>query len=132
MDKEIMELAAELGRAIKNDARLVRMDKAREAFENDSALQELFEEYNAQRAALGEEYKKDEQDSALTDAITDRIDELYESITKNEIYIEYLESQEEVNRFMNEVNGEITFNITGERPCTHDCSCCHSDCGHAH
>ncbi len=132
MDKEIMELAAELGRAIKNDERLVRMEKARVAFENDSALQELFEEYNAQRAALGEEYKKDEQDSVLADAITDRIDELYESITKNEIYIEYIESQEEVNRFMNEVNGEITFNITGERPCTHDCSSCHSDCGHSH
>ena len=132
MDKEIMELAAELGRAIKNDERLVRMEKARVAFENDSALQELFEEYNAQRATLGEEYKKDEQDSVLADAITDRIDELYESITKNEIYIEYIESQEEVNRFMNEVNGEITFNITGERPCTHDCSSCHSDCGHSH
>ena len=132
MDKEIMELAAELGRAIKNDERLVRMEKARVAFENDSALQELFEEYNAQRATLGEEYKKDEQDSVLADAITDRIDELYESITKNEIYIEYIESQEEVNRFMNKVNGEITFNITGERPCTHDCSSCHSDCGHSH
>ena len=59
MDR-IMELAAELGRAIKEDARIKRMEAATEANKNVSALQYKMTEYNVQTIALTEEYKKEE------------------------------------------------------------------------
>ena len=129
MDR-IMELAAELGRAIKEDARIKRMEAATEAYKNDTHLQYKMTEYNVQTIALTEEYKKDEKDMEVIHAIEMRINALYEEISKLPVLIEYNEAQEAVNTFMNCVNEEITFQITGERPseetsgCTHDCSTC--------
>ena len=127
-----MELAGELGRAIKDDSRIKDMNAAREAFEGNQEIQTLIAEYNTQRAALGEEYKKETPDEALIEAINNRIDALYEKITEDPIFVAYNSTQAVVNEFMNEVNSEITFQITGERPCTHDCSSCHGGCGHDH
>ena len=86
--------------------------------------------YYVQTLALTEEYKKDEKDMEVIHAIEMRINTLYEEISKLPVLIEYNEAQEAVNTFMNCVNEEITFQITGERPsdeasgCTHDCSTC--------
>lgn len=128
MDNKIMELAAELGRAIKEDARLTRMNAATEAYKADADLQYKMAEYNVQTLALTEEYKKEEKDMEVIHAIEQRINALYEEITNLPVMIEYNAAQEEVNAFMNHVNEEITFQITGERPsddaCTHDCSTC--------
>ncbi|MBR5452446.1 MAG: YlbF family regulator [Clostridia bacterium] len=132
MDNKVMELAIALGQAIKEDERIKKMEAAKAAFDSDKEIQSLILEYNTQRVALGEEYKKDTQDKEFIEVINKRIDELYNSIVSNEVFIAYNATQDEVNKFMNEVNGEITFQITGERPCTHDCSSCHSDCGHHH
>ena len=126
----IMELAAQLGRAIKEDARIKRMEAATEAYKNDSHLQYKMTEYNVQTIALTEEYKKDEKDMEVIHAIEARINSLYAEISALPVLVEYNEAQEEVNRFMNCVNEEITYQITGERPSdeasgyTHDCSTC--------
>ena len=132
MNNKVMELAIALGQAIKEDERIKKMEAAKVAFDTDKEIQSLMLEYNTQRVALGEEYKKETQDKEFIDVINKRIEELYNSIITNEIFVAYNATQDEVNKFMNEVNGEITFQITGERPCTHDCSSCHSDCGHHH
>lgn len=129
---EIMELAAELGKKIKEDPRIIAMKKAEEAYNSDSKLQTLMVEYNAQSTALTEEYKKPEKDEEFIKRIQDRINQLYHEITENPVLIEYQEAQEIVNVLMNEVNSEITYQITGERPCTHDCSSCGGSCGHHH
>lgn len=129
---EIMELAAELGKMIKNDARVTRMNEAAAAYEANEALQAKIAEYNAQTAAMTEEYKKADKDGAVIESIEQRINELYDEITSDPTLVAYNETSEAVNALMNEVNGEITFQITGERPCTHDCSTCGSDCGHHH
>ncbi len=128
MDNRIMELAAELGRTIKEDDRLKRMNAATEAYKADADLQYKMAEYNVQTLALTEEYKKEEKDMEVIHAIEGRINALYEEITNLPVMIEYNAAQEEVNTFMNHVNEEITYQITGERPedsaCTHDCSTC--------
>lgn len=127
MDR-IMELAGELGRAIKEDERLKRMNAATEAYKNDAELQYKTAEYNVQTMALTEEYKKEDKDMEVIHAIEQRINTLYDEIAALPVMIEYNAAQEAVNAFMNCVNEEITFQITGERPsesgCTHDCSTC--------
>ena len=127
-----MELAAELGKKIKEDPRVVALQEAEKAYTEDRALQTLMVEYNAQSTALTEEYKKPEKDAEFIKRIEARINEIYHEITENPVMLAYQAAQEAVNDFMNEVNAEISYQITGQRPCSHDCSSCHSNCGHDH
>ena len=129
---EIMELAAKLGQAIKADPRIAKMDEARVAYEKDEKIQSLMLEYNTQQIALAEEYKKDPVDQKIVEAIENRLDQIVGEVTANPVFVQINEAQEAVNKLMAEVNAEIEFQITGQRPCSHDCSSCGSDCGHHH
>ena len=129
---EIMELAAQLGQAIKADERIAKMNEARVAYESNEDIQKLMLEYNAQQIALAEEYKKEPVDQKIIEAIENRLDAIVDQVTSNPIFAMVNEAQEAVNKLMSEVNGEIEFQITGQRPCSHDCSSCGSDCGHHH
>lgn len=128
----IMELAAELGKAIKADERITKMNEAREAYEKDEDLQKLMLEYNVQQTALAEEYKKETVDPAIIESIEARLDAIVKEVTEKDVFVALNEANEAVNALMQEVNGEIEYNITGQRPCTHDCHSCGSDCGHHH
>lgn len=129
---EIMELAAQLGQAIKADARVAKMEEAKAAYEKDEDIQKLMLEYNAQQIAMAEEYKKEAVDEKIIEAIENRLNQIVEEVTANPTFIAINEAQEAVQALMAEVNAEIEFNITGVRPCSHDCSSCGSDCGHHH
>ena len=122
----IFELAAELGKTLKEDPRLVRLEAARVAYESDENVRKLMMEYEVQQRAIQHEAAKDERDQVLLQMIQDRIDALYTAITETEAYKELEAAQNEVNALMEKVNATITYNITGEQPssCTHDCSSC--------
>ena len=127
----IFELASELGKALKNDEKLVRLSDARKKYENDPDLQKMMVEYEVQQKALQGELTKDERDTMFIDVIQKRINELYEAIMSHPVFTELNEAQAEVNELMNAVNNTITFEITGEVPsCTHDCSTCGGGCSH--
>ncbi|MBE6596311.1 MAG: YlbF family regulator [Ruminococcaceae bacterium] len=123
---EIMELAAELGKALKEDARLKKLEEAKEAYTSDVELQKKLLEYEVQQKALQGEITKEERDTAFIDIIQNRIDQLYREITESPVFLELNEIQAEVNELMNSVNATITANITGEEPssCTHNCATC--------
>ena len=128
---DIFELAAELGKALKNDERLVRLEAAKNAYTSDAEHQKSLIEYEVQQKALQGEIVKDERDTVLIDLIQKRIDELYQFVMAHPKFIELSEVQAEVNELMNAVNNTITYNITGEMPsCTHDCSTCGGGCSH--
>ena len=129
---EIMELAAQLGQAIKADARVAKMEEAKVAYEKDEKIQSLMLEYNTQQIALAEEYKREAIDQKIIDAIEARLDAIVAEVTASETFVQINEAQEAVQALMTEVNAEIEFQITGQRPCSHDCSSCVSDCGHHH
>lgn len=127
----IFELAAALGKALKEDEKLVRLEKAKNAYEADKELQKYMIEYEVQQKALQGEITKDERDTMFIDLIQKRIDELYKLIMEHPVFAELNEAQAEVNELMNAVNNTITFNITGETPsCTHNCSTCGGGCAH--
>ena len=129
---EIMELAAQLGQAIKKDERIAKMEEARVAYESNEEIQKLMLEYNAQQIAMAEEYKKEPVDQKIIEAIENRLDAIVTEVTSNPVFAMVNEAQEAVNKLMSEVNAEIEFQITGQRPCSHDCHSCGSDCGHHH
>ena len=122
----IFELAAELGRALKADEKLVRLENVKKAYEADTDLNKKMIEYEVQQKALQLEITRDDRDTLLIDNIQKRIDTLYREIMENPVFVELNEAQAEVNELMNAVNQTITFQITGELPssCTHDCSTC--------
>ena len=121
----IFELAAELGKALKEDEKLVRLDAAKKAYESDADLKKKMIEYEVQQKALQVELTRDERDTLFIDTIQKRIDTLYREIMEHPVFMELNEAQAEVNELMNAVNNTITFHITGETPsCTHDCSTC--------
>ncbi len=121
----IYSLAAELGKAIKEDERMIRMEKAKEAYESNEKIGNLIMEYGIQQQALTTMGDSTEIDTEALTRIQDRIDEIYEEITKDPLFIELDEAQKEVNELMETVNNTIMFNATGATPsCTHDCSTC--------
>ena len=122
----IFELAAELGKALKDDKRLVALEEARKAYESDETVGKLMMEYEVQQKAIQNEVAKSERDETLLGMIQDRIDTIYDQIVATESYKNLEKAQSEVNDLMEMVNSTITFNITGEQPssCTHDCSTC--------
>ena len=131
IDKDnVFELALTLGKALKKDARLVRMDAARKAYENDPELATLMKEYEVQQKALENVAADQDFDPHMIEMIQDRINVLYDQITAHPTYKELEAAQEAVNEYMNVVNNTIMFAITGEMPssCTHDCSTCGGGC----
>lgn len=127
----VMELAAELGKAIKEHEVYKKYLEAKEAYDTNDALNRKIMEYSVQQKALADEAGKQEKDDDLMAQIQKRIDVLYKEICEDNSFLAVNEAQDAVNELMNEVNQTITYNITGESPCTHDCSTC-SGCGHSH
>lgn len=124
--KNVFELAIILGKALKEDPRLVKMEECRKAYEENPELSRLMTEYNVQQKAIENLAAAEEFDAQLIQNIQDRINELYEEIMAHPVFVELNQAQEAVNELMNAVNNTITFAITGEMPsnCTHDCSTC--------
>ena len=122
----IFELAAELGKELKKDARLIALEAAREAYEADEKIAALMKEYEVQQQAIQMEAVKEDRDENALNAIQDRIEEIYNAIVATDTYQALEQAQNDVNELMEKVNNTITFNITGEKPagCTHNCSTC--------
>ena len=123
---EIFELAAELGKALKADERLIKLEEAKKTYEENKTLQRNIVEFDVQQKALQQEMVKPEKDTMFIEVIQKRIDELYKMITEDADFVALNDAQAVVNELMNSVNTTITYNITGEMPssCTHDCSSC--------
>lgn len=125
---KIIELAHNLGLEIAKSDEIKNLEAAKAEFESDAELQNKMHEYEAERMLLGQEFAK-EPSKADQRAIADlraRIDQLSSEIASHEKYIKFAEAQRAMNALMAEVNAEIKYCITGERPseCTHDCSTC--------
>ena len=124
---KIIELAHALGEESAKSQEIENLEVTKGVFETDADLQALMSEYEAQRALLGEEFAKaDNANKEVIEKVKARIGELTEKIVSNENYKAFQAAQEAMNALMAEVNAEIKFCITGERPsrCTHDCSTC--------
>ena len=130
---KIIELAHNLGEEIAKSEEIKNLNRTKDAFDSDESLQAKMREYEAERMLLGQEFakEKDEADEKAIANLKARIEELTAEISTSPVYIEFAAAQKAMNDLMAEVNAEIKFCITGERPstCTHDCSTC-GGCSH--
>ena len=125
---KIIELAHALGEEIAKSAEIAALEEAKNAFTADAELQKMMSEYETERRLLGEEFAKsaDEADKTVIENLKKRLEELSGEIIKNDNYAKFAAAQQTMDALMADVNAEIKFCITGERPstCTHDCSSC--------
>ena len=125
---KIIELAHKLGEEIAKSEEIKNLEAAKGEFQSDAELQSKMSEYETERMLLGQEFSKDpsEADQKAIADLRARIEELSKEISESEKYQKFAAAQQAMNALMAEVNAEIKFCITGERPseCTHDCSTC--------
>lgn len=125
---KIIELAHALGEEIARSEEMKTLAAAKDKYERDADLQAKLSEYETDRLLLGGELSRsaDEADERAIADLKARIDELSGEIIANPSYTEFVSAQEALNKVMAEVNAEIKYCISGERPseCTHDCSTC--------
>lgn len=126
------ELAAMLGKALKEDPKYVALEKAQKEYEFAAQLHKTMTEYNVQQQAYELESKKEPADTLLLASIERRIEELYNLIIADPVFVALNSAQDEFNALMEQINGTLMFNLTGQRPCSHDCSSCGGGCGHDH
>lgn len=130
MDQEMMKQPLvdeihQLGQMLKGDPRAATFLAAEHDYVTSPELNRLLAEYNANQAALAAEYGKGaEKDDAVIAAIEKRLEELYDGITGQPCYDAYVRAKEDYDALMEFVVTELQYAITGERPCTHDCSTC--------
>ncbi len=125
---KVIELAHLLGEEIAKSNEIKELEAAKAEFEADAALQAKMSEYEAERTILGQEFLKptEEADEKAIADIKARIEELTKEIIASASYQKFQLAKEAMDALMADVNAEIKFCITGERPakCTHDCSTC--------
>ncbi|MBD8960478.1 MAG: YlbF family regulator [Clostridiales bacterium] len=127
MTEEMRKAAEALGDLLKDSDEVKAANAAKAVYDNDEAVQQAIFEYNTQNAVLAKEYQKDEKDEVFMETVKKRIGELYNEIVNNPAYTAYVQAEEQIGNLMKEVNDELNFRITGERPqsaCTGNCSSC--------
>lgn len=127
---EIMEIAKMLGEAIKKDERVIRLNYATAAYESDVELLKKISAYNEKSKKLADAFETDGKDSDTVKQLGFELKELYGEIMTIPTMIEFTEAKEAVDKFMEEVNGEVMYTVTGTRPCSHEG--CDGDCANCH
>ena len=127
------EVIAKLGELVKADERCMRIQSTISDYEHSEELTALIGEYNTQQNLLADAYNKPEGDQTASEefksAVQARIDALYDQITTHPVYTAYVAAKNEFDALTQEIYAELQFVITGERPCSHDCSSCGGSCG---
>lgn len=124
------ELAMQLGTVLKNDERVIRMERAKAEFESNEEISALMTEYEIQQKALENVAEGGTFDPEAVQMIQDRLNEIYKQISEHPACVELSAAQDEANVLMEAINNTITFAITGQVPtsCSGNCSSCGGGC----
>lgn len=124
----ILEKAAELGAMIRETEEKKRLDSATAAYEADEDMKAMIEKYNEHAKKAREELR----DGKITDAVyamcQQQLNDMSAMIMQRPAMVEYAAAKHDFDTLMQSVYGEITYQITGSRPCSHDCANCASSC----
>lgn len=124
--KEIIEKAKELGALLQSSEQVQKYNAAKAAYEQDEEAQKLIKEFNLHRMTMMTLSSGEDADEARIAEVEERIKTVYGKIMECEGMKNMQEASKAVEEMMGQVNGVLSFYITGEEPqsCTHDCSTC--------
>lgn len=132
---DVIQATRELGKAIQNDERYKGYIAAKEANDNDEALQQLIGEFNLKRENLQLELSKPEeaQNQEKIEKYNKELQESYERVMSNPNMANFAIMKNAFDNLLQQVQGIIGLCCDGEDPetcqyrvssCTHDCSSC--------
>lgn len=123
---EIIEKAKELGALLQSSEQVQKYNAAKAAFEQDEETQKLVKEFNLHRMTMMTLGSGENADEARIAEVEERLKDVYGRIMESESMKAMQETGKAVEEMMGQVNGVLSFYVTGEEPqsCTHDCSTC--------
>ena len=123
---EIIEKAKELGAMLQASEQMKRYNASKLAFEADEEVQNLVKEYNLQRMNMMNVSEEEDADGSRMAELEERIKAIYEKVMAAPTMVEMQAAGQALQELVGQINGVISFYVTGEEPtgCTHDCSTC--------
>ncbi len=123
---EIIEKAKELGALLQSSEQVQKYNAAKAAFEQDEETQKLVKEFNLHRMTMMTLGNGENADEPRIAEVEERLKDVYGRIMESESMKAMQETGKAVEEMMGQVNGVLSFYVTGEEPqtCTHDCSSC--------
>lgn len=127
--EQILEMAKEMGHAIQQDERFVKMQMAQARADEDEALQALIGEFNLKRMAINAESAKgEEQDEEKLRALNVEIREVYAKVMANESMAAYNEAKTEMDKLTNAIGAILNMAAQGLNPDDYDEHSCGGNC----
>lgn len=128
--EQILEMAKEIGHAIQQDERFVKLQMAQAAADNDAALQELIGEFNLKRMAINAEAAKPEaeQDAEKVKQLNVELREVYARVMANESMSAYNAAKTELDKIINGIGAIINMAAQGLNPDDYDEHQCGGNC----
>ena len=132
------KLTRELGKAIQQDERYLAMQKAIEANEKDTALNELMSKIQLIQVSAQHEASKENPDEGKMQAYNEEFRGVYTEIMMNPNMQAYEKARKDIDELMNFLTGILAMCVNGDDPdtcdptahqCGGDCSGCSCDCG---
>ncbi len=126
--EQILEMAKEIGHAIQQDERFIKVQAAQLQADNDAALQELIGEFNLKRMAINSESAKPEQDEEKMKQLNEELREVYGRVMANPSMVAYNEAKTEMDKILNGVGAIINMAAQGLNPDDYDEHQCGGNC----
>ncbi len=134
--KDVIEMARQLGHAIQEDERYLKMATARQASDEDQGLQDLIGAFNLKRLALNQEAQADQQDNDKIQKLNAELREIYAQVMQNPNMAAYNEAKQEVDMILQRITAIVSMSAEGEDPDTadyqHSCGGSCASCGGCH
>ena len=130
---DVIATARQLGKAIQQDERYLRLMVAQQMNDSDEELQSLIGKFNLKRIDLNGEINKSEKDQEKITAINGEVKELYAQIMANKNMSAYNDAKNEVDGLVDFVMQILRGSLDGEDPdqieqksggCSVGCSSC--------
>ncbi len=132
---QILELAKQLGRELRDSKKYAEYMEAKAAFLANEELGTKLSEFKVQKTLLDQQAELTGADENVIDAIGARVETLYREINEHPVYIRFQTAEQEFNVLIGAVNTTIGSFISDEEKkasgtCSGNCSSCKSNCKH--
>ena len=137
-NKDIIEIARDLGRQIQKEDSYIRFRAARQAADEDKELQELIQRFSELREQIEEDASKtdEERDIEASKKRAEDTSKVYARIMTNERMIAYNDAKDDFDIIMKRISAIIQKSSDGEDPdtadyipeCSGNCAAC-GGCG---
>ena len=129
---DVIALARQLGHAIQEQEEYKTIMSAKDAADNDEALQALITEFNIKRVAINAEACKTDRDDETLKKLNEEMRTAYSDIMNNEHMKAYNDAKQAFDKVLQRVLAIVQQSAEGQDPdttdfsedCTHDCSTC--------